>query len=163
MSNVLAAIGRGQLKVLTDRIDRKRKIFQHYERGLKDIDAIDLMPELAESRSTRWLTTLTIDPKLSSVEPEKIISMLADENIEARRVWKPLHMQPLFKNCKYYTEKDGRSYSEYLFKHGVCLPSGTNMRESEQNRIIQPIRDAFKNSNIPFQAISAQNHAPSII
>ncbi len=143
LSNVLAGIGRGQLKVLEDRVKAKRRIFDTYYQALKHIDGITFMPEAPFGRCNRWLTTLTLDPQIIKVTPNQIIDKLEEDNIEARPVWKPLHRQPVFKNCQYYTHEEGNSISDYLFENGICLPSGTNMTQEDQDRVIQIIRNTI--------------------
>ncbi|MCD2136473.1 DegT/DnrJ/EryC1/StrS family aminotransferase [Salinicoccus halitifaciens] len=139
LSNISAGIGRGQMEVLDDRIAKKRAIFEQYVDGFGDVSAVDFMPEIEGSFHTRWLSTMLIDPAKSSVTPSRIIKYLAQENIEARPVWKPLHMQPLFETCPYFRgEQDN---AKYLFEHGLCLPSDTKMTEEEINRVITLVRD----------------------
>jgi pyridoxal phosphate-dependent aminotransferase EpsN len=144
MSNILAGIGRAQLEVLDDRVKARRAIFDRYVQALGDIDGIHFMPELEGTMSNRWLTTLTIDQQKLGVTPMDIINALAEENIEARPVWKPLHMQPVFEGIKYYSHHENWSVSEELFANGICLPSGSNMTEEEQNRVIDVFFKAIK-------------------
>ncbi|NJM45618.1 MAG: pyridoxal phosphate-dependent aminotransferase [Alkalinema sp. RU_4_3] len=120
MSNVLAGIGRGQIQVLGDRVEARRRNFERYQAALGDFPGIEFMPEAAFGRATRWLTALTIDPEWFGVDRETIRLSLAAKQIEARPVWKPLHLQPLFDNC----ERVGGKVSEDLFERGLCLPSG---------------------------------------
>jgi pyridoxal phosphate-dependent aminotransferase EpsN len=127
MSNILAGIGRAQLEVLDERVKARRAIFDRYVQALGDIDGIHFMPELEETMSNRWLTALTIDQQKLGVTPMDIINALAEENIEARPVWKPLHLQPVFAGIKYYPHHENWSVSEELFANGICLPSGSNM------------------------------------
>ncbi len=136
MSNILAAIGRGQLKILYDRVRRKREIFNFYQKALADLPGIDFMPEAPWGRHSRWLTTLIIDPEKFGASREKIRVALEKENIESRPLWKPMHLQPVFNEC----EVVGGSVSERLFEHGLCLPSGTAMREEDLQRIIAIIK-----------------------
>jgi pyridoxal phosphate-dependent aminotransferase EpsN len=136
MSNILAGIGRAQLEVLDDRVKARRAIFDRYVKALADIDGIHFMPELEGTMSNRWLTTLTIDQQKLGVKPMDIINALGEENIEARPVWKPLHMQPVFEGIKYYSHHENWSVSEELFANGICLPSGSDMTEEDQNRVI---------------------------
>jgi pyridoxal phosphate-dependent aminotransferase EpsN len=96
--------------------------------------------------SNRWLTTLTIDQEVLGVTPMEIINALAEENIEARPVWKPLHLQPLFAGVRYYPHEEGWSVSDDLFKNGLCLPSGSSMTVEEQQRVIDVIRRVLKRS-----------------
>ncbi|SES88380.1 pyridoxal phosphate-dependent aminotransferase EpsN [Oceanobacillus limi] len=140
MSNIVAGIGRGQLEVLDERVRARREIFDRYYEALSDIPGFDFQPELEETISNRWLTALTIDPTQAGIDRTEIIQLLGDENIEARPVWKPMHLQPLFASTKYYPHEEGDSMSDRLFDHGVCLPSGSNLSEEDQNRIIRLIK-----------------------
>jgi pyridoxal phosphate-dependent aminotransferase EpsN len=108
------------------------------------------MPELDDTFSNRWLTALTIDQEKSGVSVNEILASLESENIEARPVWKPLHIQPLFEKYRYYSHSDYESVSEKLFETGICLPSGSNMKHEDQMRIINCIRSRF-NKNIKSQ------------
>ena len=140
MSNLLAAVGRGQLEMLTERVEARRRIFERYREALVNVAGFEFMPEAAYGRSTRWLTTLTVDPEVSRTSRDYIIDALEKENIEARPVWKPMQLQPLYRNCPYYPHSDNVSVSEKLFQNGLCLPSGSGMREDEQARVIDCIR-----------------------
>lgn len=140
MSNILAGIGRGQLRVLEERITTRREIFDRYLRALSDVDGIEFMPEASYGRSNRWLTTLTVDPDKTGAKATHIMDALAAENIESRPIWKPLHLQPVFKDCIYYSHTSNESVSEGLFKDGICLPSGSNMMIEEQNQVIAVIK-----------------------
>ncbi|MGD9486552.1 MAG: DegT/DnrJ/EryC1/StrS family aminotransferase [Calditrichaceae bacterium] len=137
MSNVLAAIGRGQMSVLRKRIEQRRSVFEHYKTVLSDLPGIHFQPEYKGTLSNRWLTALTIDPKLSKVDREKVRLELAQKNIESRPLWKPMHLQPVFKNAPAYINGN----SELLFLSGLCLPSGSNL---EKNDLIM-IADTVKN------------------
>ncbi len=136
MSNILAGIGRGQLKVLHERIEAKRTIFARYQEALQDMPGLSFMPEANFGKSNRWLTVLTIDPKATGYSARDLVNALEARNIEARPVWKPLHLQPLFKNCDYIPHSPDRSISEQLFHSGICLPSGSNLSVEDQQRII---------------------------
>lgn len=127
MSNVLAAIGVAQMEVLGSRVDRRREIFDLYLKNLHGIPEIHFMPELRDTRGTRWLTTLTLE----KTNPQKIIDALEGSNIESRALWKPMHLQPLFKGS--IGEIDGTS--QRLFEQGICLPSGSSMTDEDVNRI----------------------------
>jgi len=142
MSNLLAAVGRAQLKVINDRIERRRCIFENYRRELSDIEVIDFMPEAEFGRSTRWLTVLTLEEGCG-IEVSDILSNLAERNIEARPVWKPMHLQPLYQGCIYYPHETGRSISDAMFRQGICLPSGSALTGEEQQRVIEGIRSVF--------------------
>ena len=139
MSNVVAGIGRGQLEVLDTRVAQKRAIFDRYEAGLQHIDGLELMPELEDTFSNRWLSTLTLNPEKISVSPYELIDALEAENIESRPVWKPLHLQPLFDGCKYYAHTVEESVSERLFNEGICLPSDSKMTVEQQEKVINAI------------------------
>ncbi|MDM5234669.1 aminotransferase class I/II-fold pyridoxal phosphate-dependent enzyme [Bacillus cereus] len=139
LSNILAGVGRGQLEVLEDRVRARRCIFKRYYEELSRIPGFYFMPELENTHSNRWLTTLMIDEKESGISIEKLLRILAEENIEARPTWKPLHMQPLFKESKYYSHQKDNDVSKRLFEKGICLPSGSNMMEEDQRRVIQAI------------------------
>ncbi len=138
LSNVLAGIGRGQLKVLDDRVERRRAVFERYFEELGKVEGFEFMPEAGYGLSTRWLTVLTVDKELCGVSRDDIIDGLEKENIEARPVWKPMHFQPLYAGCGYYAHEG--SVSDRLFELGLCLPSGSNMTEEEQGRVIEVIR-----------------------
>jgi pyridoxal phosphate-dependent aminotransferase EpsN len=148
MSNIVAGIGRAQLEVLDERVKARRAIFDRYVQALGNIEGVHFMPELECTMSNRWLTTLTIDRQTLGVTPMDIINALAEENIEARPVWKPLHMQPVFEGIKYYSHHENWSISEELFANGICLPSGSNLTEEEQNRVIDVFIKAIKNGRV---------------
>lgn len=143
LSNVLAAIGRGQLRVLNDRINERRNVFERYFEALADIEGIEFMPEANFGRATRWLTALTVNPMRCGATALDIIDSLAHKNIEARPVWKPLHLQPLFRHCTYYSHSVDYSVSDRLFENGICLPSGSNMTLEEQQLVIKCVKDCL--------------------
>ena len=140
MSNVLAAIGRGQLRVLVDRVNARRRNCAFYEQAFKDLPGVAFMPEADFNRCTRWLTCITIDPKAAGMDREKVRLALAEENIEARPVWKPMHLQPIFKDCAVY----GGAVAERLFENGLCLPSGSNLTEPDLQRVAEVVRRCCK-------------------
>jgi len=140
MSNIVAAIGRGQLTVLDERVKARREVFQRYKEALGDIPGVGFMPEASYGQANRWLTVVTLDSIHTSITPMQIIETLEAENIEARPVWKPMHLQPLFADCMYFTHEDGVSISDLLFARGVCLPSGSNLSLDDQQRVIQVIK-----------------------
>jgi dTDP-4-amino-4,6-dideoxygalactose transaminase len=155
MSNILAGIGRGQLKVLDTRVNARRKIFDNYKTGLANITALDWMPESSQSYSTHWLSTCTINPNKTHLTPQKIIDYLAENNIEARRTWNPMHQQPVFKDCMYFkhteTSSDIKeiSVSDYLFDYGLCLPSSSSLTSQQQQKIIAVISNIFTEVTCP--------------
>ncbi|MBX2912887.1 MAG: DegT/DnrJ/EryC1/StrS family aminotransferase [Cyclobacteriaceae bacterium] len=137
LSNVSAAIGRGQLSVIDKRVEQRRMIFKKYAEELKDIAAISFQPENKEGISNRWLTTLVIDPALcNGVTNESIRIALEQENIESRPLWKPMHKQPVYAQAPFY----GNGVSEALFESGLCLPSGTNLAPTDQELILDILR-----------------------
>jgi dTDP-4-amino-4,6-dideoxygalactose transaminase len=148
MSNILAAIGRGQLRVLDERVERKREIFDYYKQALKHLPGIEFMPEAPHNRSNLWLTVILITPEIFGADRERIRLTLEKENIESRPVWKPMHLQPVFnkelavdsKGKKAYTCRVvGGKVSEDLFDRGLCLPSGTAMTNDDLDRVIGTI------------------------
>lgn len=139
MSNVAAAIGRGQLRVLEERVESRRRVFDRYFRALSRLDGIAFMPEAPYGRSTRWLTALTVDAERAGWNRSRLLEELAGRNIEARPVWKPMHLQPLFQSCSYYPHEQQRSVSDELFRNGICLPSGSDLQEEDQDRVIDAI------------------------
>lgn len=144
MSNILAGIGRTQLKLLDDRVETKRHIFRRYHHALSDLPGVNFMPELENTRSNRWLTALTIDEREAGISVQQLIEELNEKNIEARHAWKPLHMQPLFKGTRYYPHQEGEHIAKRIFQTGICLPSGTNLTKEEQDWVIACIKNAFK-------------------
>ncbi|QTA83249.1 DegT/DnrJ/EryC1/StrS aminotransferase domain-containing protein [Desulfonema limicola] len=152
MSNILAAIGRGQLQVLDERVKRKREIFDYYYNALNDIPGIEFMPEPSYSKSNRWLTVILITPEIFGADREKVRLALEAENIESRPVWKPMHMQPVFggqgaegrgqRGKTYKTRVVGGEVAEDLFARGLCLPSGTAMTDDDLTRIVNVILGA---------------------
>jgi len=118
----------------------QKTLASRYYEALSGIEGLQFMPEAGFGRSTRWLTALTVDPQKCGVSRDSIIDALEIENIEARPVWKPMHRQPLFKGCRYYPHEEGQSVSDMLFEKGLCLPSGSNLTEQEQDRVIRCLR-----------------------
>jgi dTDP-4-amino-4,6-dideoxygalactose transaminase len=139
MSNVLAGIGRGQLKVLEQRVAARRSIFERYRELLSDVKEIHWMPEADYGRSTRWLTTCTVS---GGVDTGRLISALATDKIEARRLWKPMHLQPLFLGREYFAHDHDVCGS--LFTSGICLPSGSNMSEEQVDRVCDAVRHRIR-------------------
>jgi pyridoxal phosphate-dependent aminotransferase EpsN len=135
LSNVLAGIGRGQLQVLNQRVAARRRNFEIYQSALGDLPGIEFMPEANFGHSTRWLTALTVAPEAFGADREYIRLQLAQQQIEARPVWKPLHLQPVFSEC----ECIGGEVGEDLFMRGLCLPSGSNLTEEDLERVISVI------------------------
>jgi len=140
MSNILAAVGRAQLEVLNERVFLRRNVFRIYKKELESINGLTFMPEYTGSYSTRWLTALLIDKDIIGKTSSEVVRYLNECNIEARAVWKPLHLQPLFKDTLYYAHLPGKHVAEELFESGICLPSGSNLTLNDQNVVIDHIR-----------------------
>lgn len=136
LSNVCAGIGRGQLRVLEERVQARRRNFEFYYKALADLPGIQFMPEAPWGRHTRWLTTLTIDPDKFGADRETVRLALEEANIESRPVWKPMHLQPVFQGY----ERFGGEVAKELFEHGLCLPSGSNLTEDDLQRVVDVIR-----------------------
>jgi pyridoxal phosphate-dependent aminotransferase EpsN len=136
LSNLLAAVGRGQLRVLEERVRRKREIFATYERALGSIPGVAFMPEADGCLHTRWLTTLTIDPARAKTDREAVRLALAGHDVESRPVWKPMHLQPVYRDA---VALRGERAARF-FEHGLCLPSWTLMTGEEQAAIIDIVR-----------------------
>ena len=131
LSNVLGAIGTAQMEVLEQRVIKKREIFEKYK---KELPELEFMPEIANSRGNRWLTTALFKEKGAHL---RVIEALAKENIESRPLWKPMHMQPVFEGALAFT--DGTS--EDMFARGICLPSGTAMQDEEFARVVKIVKE----------------------
>ena len=136
LSNVLAGIGRGQLQVLADRVNARRANCAFYEKAFADLPGISFMPEAPWNRCTRWLTCILVDPAAFGADREAIRLALEAENIEARPVWKPMHLQPVFAACARF----GGEVAEDLFNRGLCLPSGSNLTEADLARVVAVVR-----------------------
>ncbi|TPE68984.1 DegT/DnrJ/EryC1/StrS family aminotransferase [Halalkalibacterium halodurans] len=136
MSNVVAGIGRGQLKILDERVDKKRYIYKYYKKALSELDGIEFMPENEWDKPNYWLSAITLTGK---IRPIDVIEALEKENIESRPVWKPMHIQPFFEKYDYI----GSNVSENLFENGICLPSDTKMTEDDLNRVVEVIKGLF--------------------
>jgi dTDP-4-amino-4,6-dideoxygalactose transaminase len=155
MSNIVAAIGRGQLRVLDARVKRKREIFDYYRKALEGVPGIEFMPEAAHGRCNRWLTVILISPEEFGTDREAVRLALEVKNIESRPVWKPMHLQPVFEidrgqGAGGRGQEKGRRYgaravegavAEDLFDRGLCLPSGTAMTEADLERVVAVVRE----------------------
>ena len=135
MSNLLAAVGRGQLAVLDDRVQAKRDIFDRYMSALGDIEGVDFMPAAAYGRTNRWLTTLTIAEDIAGFNYGAVIAALEEEDIEARPVWKPMNLQPLYQEYEYFPTDDG-DISKLIFRTGLCLRKHNSLTTIGKNRVI---------------------------
>ncbi|MDR4168525.1 DegT/DnrJ/EryC1/StrS family aminotransferase [Bacillus nitratireducens] len=133
MSNVVAGIGRGQLKVLDQRVQKKRYIFDFYKRELGNLEGIEFMPSNEWNEPNYWLSSMTLN---GNIRPIDVMEALEKENIESRPVWKPMHMQPFFEKYDFI----GTDVSEKLFENGICLPSDTKMTEADLERVVKIIK-----------------------
>ena len=144
MSNIVAGIGRGQITALEERVKQKKHIYDTYKEGFKDIKEIEMMPVYEEPNF--WLSVITLS-KDSKVSATDVIEALEEENIEARRLWNPMNLQPLFKNYKFFSSYEGESVGEDLFNRGVCLPSDTKMSDEDLQRVIDIVRGLIVTKN----------------
>jgi dTDP-4-amino-4,6-dideoxygalactose transaminase len=140
LSNVLAALGRSQLADLERRVEARRAHNAHYRQELGDLPGVEFMPEAAGSRSTFWLTCLTIDPRQAGVTRDQVRHHLESLDIESRPLWKPMHLQPLFADAKMF----GGSVTERLFADGLCLPSGSGMTSAQRDRVVEAVTGVFR-------------------
>jgi dTDP-4-amino-4,6-dideoxygalactose transaminase len=143
MSNVLAGIGRGQLRVLDQRVQRRREVFETYRHALADLPQVQWMPEPEGMRSTRWLTCMQLPGADASARRDHVLRSLERHSIEARPVWKPMHLQPLFRGAPYFPHAEGEDVSARLFAAGICLPSGSNLADEQLARVIDHLRRAL--------------------
>jgi pyridoxal phosphate-dependent aminotransferase EpsN len=135
MSNVLAAIGRGQLRVLDDRVAARRRNFAFYADALGEVPGIRLMPEAPYGQASRWLSVIEVDPSEFGATADDVRLHLEAADIEARRVWKPMHLQPLFAGCR----RVGGAVAERLFQRGLCLPSGSSLTVGDLARVVETL------------------------
>lgn len=140
MSNVLAGIGRGQLRVLAQRVAQRRAVFERYRDALSDMGQIEWMPEPVGFLSTRWLTCLTLSGADAPARCDALMRSMERHQIEVRPVWKPMHLQPLFRDVPYFEHASGHDVSRSLFETGLCLPSGSNLTAEQQDRVIAQLR-----------------------
>jgi dTDP-4-amino-4,6-dideoxygalactose transaminase len=138
MSNICAGIGRGQMEVLPERVEQRRANYSFYEKNLSDLPGISLLKEPPGFRSNRWLSTILVDPEQTGGKTREDIRLdLEKDNIESRPLWKPMHLQPVFKDYPYY----GNVVAEELFNNGLCLPSGSNLPQADLNKVLSKIRN----------------------
>ncbi|WP_321434381.1 DegT/DnrJ/EryC1/StrS family aminotransferase [Trichococcus flocculiformis] len=139
MSNVVAGIGRGQLQVLDKRIARKKYIFDYYKKAFQDLDELEMMPIAAYGEPNYWLSCATIKTDVR-VRPKELLDYLDSKNIEGRAIWKPMHLQPVFKGSAFFNHNpDEPSVAEDIFMRGLCLPSDTKMTDADLDRIVTRI------------------------
>ena len=136
LSNVLAGIGRGQLEVLDQRVARRREVAFTYRDAFADLPGISLMPQAPWGLHTNWLSVFVVDEEVTGVSRDALIAALAVENIESRPVWKPMHIQPVFRDV----ERVGGEVAEDLFRRGICLPSSSSLTAEDQQRVITVVR-----------------------
>src|SRR5207253_1518017 len=136
LSNILAAVGRGQLRVLADRVAARRRINAYYRDALGKLPGIAFMPRAGFGEPNGWLTCITVDPAAYGASRDQIADALGAADIEARRLWKPLHLQPVFAGCAYR----GGTVAQSLFERGLCLPSGSATTDANLNRVVAVIR-----------------------
>jgi len=135
LSNLLAAVGRGQLQVLDERVARRRENFRRYAEAFAEVDGISMMPVAEEGEPNCWLTCLSIDAAQFGASNEQVRERLAAENIEARPVWKPMHLQPVFRHCRVR----GGAVAKRLFAGGLCLPSGSSLTDDDRERVVAAV------------------------
>ena len=152
MSNVLAGIGRGQLRVLDERVAQRRSVFSRYREALADLTQVQWMPEPQGSHSTRWLTCFTLAGNQSRSRRDLVLKSLERHSIEARPVWKPMHLQPLFRGAPYFVHDEGNDVAASLFDAGVCLPSGSNLTDAQLAHVIEHLRHALSLAGEPCAA-----------
>ncbi|MBX3466777.1 MAG: aminotransferase class I/II-fold pyridoxal phosphate-dependent enzyme [Planctomycetes bacterium] len=140
LSNLLAAVGRGQLRVLDERVAARRAHNAFYREALADLPGVSFMPEAPYGRSTCWLTCLLVDPRAAGVDREALRLALEAEDIEARPVWKPMHLQPVFRECRAL----GGEVAAGLFERGLCLPSGSSLSVADRARVVDVLRRAVR-------------------
>jgi pyridoxal phosphate-dependent aminotransferase EpsN len=138
LSNVLAGIGRGQLQALEERVQQRRAIAFRYQEAFAAIPGISLMPQASFGRHTNWLSCFLIDEEQFGATRDELIAALDRANIESRPVWKPMHLQPLYRDAQCY----GGAVAEHLFRHGICLPSSSSLSAADQDRVIEAVRSA---------------------
>lgn len=141
MSNIVAGIGRGQLKVLDKRVEKKKYIFDFYNRELGELEGLKMMPVNEWNEPNFWLSCITLSGK---IKPLDIMLALEIEKIESRPIWKPMHLQPYYENCNFISQCEIGSVSEKIFENGVCLPSDTKMTDEDLNRIVKVIRGLWR-------------------
>jgi dTDP-4-amino-4,6-dideoxygalactose transaminase len=143
MSNLLAAVGRGQLRHLDEKVARRRAINRRYRAALADLPGVGFLPDAAGGEPTNWLTVITLDPASAAATPEELRVALEAADIEARPAWKPMHLQPVFAGA----ERLGGQVAERIFATGLCLPSGSSLTPDDQERVIATIRSVLAGSH----------------
>lgn len=140
MSNIVAGIGRGQMEVLNQRVEARRKMHEFYLDLFKNMEGVEVFTEPnADYFSNHWLSAIVIDPHITGVSREDLRLAMQEENIESRPLWKPMHLQPVFADAPYY----GTDVAEKLFENGLCLPSGSNLSDEDRTRIKETVQKVF--------------------
>jgi dTDP-4-amino-4,6-dideoxygalactose transaminase len=139
MSNLLAAVGRGQLRNLTAKVARRRRIKQRYREALDQLPGVGFMPDAPYGEPTNWLTVMTLDPTVALASPAEVRMRLEAADIEARPAWKPMHLQPLFAEAPVI----GGAVAQRIFETGLCLPSGSSLSDEDQDRVVEIVRDVL--------------------
>ena len=142
LSNLLAAVGRGQIRTLTERVERRRAIREAYQRAFAGTPGLGFMPEAGYGRSNAWLTCIQVDSETFGADREAIRLHLETLNIESRPVWKPMHLQPVFADCRTV----GGGAAATLFDRGLCLPSGSGMSDADIERTVDAVLATPRNS-----------------
>src|SRR5262249_37412500 len=150
MSNVLAAIGRGQLRVLEERVAARRRNFAFYADALRDVPGLSFMPEAPYGRASRWLSVVRVDPREFGASAEAVRIRLERATVESRPVWKPMHLQPLFAGSRTI----GGTVAEELFKDGLCLPSGSALTDAERTLVVETLLATKRRRATPLVAVS---------
>jgi len=145
MSNVVAGIGRGQLKVLEERVAKKKYIFDYYKTHLSDLDGLEMMPIQDYDEPNYWLSCIQL---AGNIKPLDIIEALETDNIESRPIWKPMHLQPYYQECDFITLREKGSMAEDIFNNGVCLPSDTKMSDGDLERVVGIIKGLWGKENV---------------
>lgn len=143
MSNIVAGIGRGQLQHLDEHVALKKNIYETYKEAFKDIDEIEMNPLNPDGEANYWLSCITLKPECK-VTPNQIMDALAEHNIESRPIWKPMHLQPVFAGCDFFTDCEEGSISEDIFNRGVCLPSDIKNTAEDMDKIISMVKSFFE-------------------
>ncbi len=145
MSNILAALGRAQLISLSNYVEKRRNIFEYYYNNLKGINGITFMPEIKQGKSSRWLSVILLKNKTHD-KIEEIIKLFEIEGIETRPIWKPMHLQPIFSDTPFF-HNSLNPLSKDLFDHGLCLPSGSSLKNDDMDKIINILKLEIKDNN----------------
>lgn len=143
LSNISAAIGVAQLEQLERKVEEKRHIYNKYKEGLKNIEEIKMFDDPKDQHTNKWLSIAIMDDSKTNKTPIDLIMYLNDKNIESRRIWKPMHMQPVYSDADYIKLGD-KDISKEIFEKGICLPSDINMTDDEQDYVIEQIKEFFK-------------------